>query len=88
MTVSDEDKKRYMVEFIRSYHEIEECIAPFKEHKKELRNEFKKNGWLSGQEITSAIKAYSILKSKGNMEEIYEAYSGIIGVNSEEQEGE
>lgn len=85
MADTDKEKKRYMIEFIRSINEIEEAIAPYLEHKKELRKEFKANGWLTSQEMTSALKAYRILKAKGDMDEIYDAYSSIIGDKEESE---
>jgi hypothetical protein len=82
---STEEKKRYMKEFIRAFNDIEEAIEPYKQHRRELRKEFKDNGWLTTEEMRSAVKAYRILKTKGDMDEIYDAYSSITGLSREEE---
>lgn len=83
---SASDKDKYIQAFIRSFNEIEEAIEPYKQHRRELRKEFKDNGWLNSQEIAAAIKAYRILKQKGNMDEIYDAYNSIVGLSENEEE--
>ena len=50
-------KKQYVKEYIRSLREIEECIEPYQEQKRELRAEFRNNGWLNTDEIRAAVKA-------------------------------
>ena len=48
---STEEKKRYMKEFIRAFNDIEEAIEPYKQHRRELRKEFKDNGWLTSSPL-------------------------------------
>ena len=80
---STSEKMRYMKEFIRQFNEIEEAMEPFKQHRRELRKEYKDNGWLSTEEMRSAVKAYRILKTKGDIDEIYDAYTSITGLTRE-----
>ena len=44
MAATNEERKRYVKEYIRSLAAIEECIEPYKEQKRELRSEFRENG--------------------------------------------
>ena len=44
MASTNEERKRYVKEYIRSLVAIEECIEPYKEQKRELRSEFRENG--------------------------------------------
>ena len=82
---STSEKMRYMKEYIRQFHEIEEAMEPLKAQRTELRKEFKANGWLTTEEVRSAVKAYRILKMKGDMDEIYDAYTSITGLTREEE---
>jgi superfamily I DNA and/or RNA helicase len=47
MAATNEERKRYVKEYIRSLKAIEDCIEPYKEQKRELRSEFRENGWLN-----------------------------------------
>ena len=40
-----EEKKRYVKQYIRSLREIEDAMEPFKEQKRELREEYREMGW-------------------------------------------
>ena len=82
---STNEKMRFMKEFIRQFNEIEEAMEPYKQHRRELRKEYKTNGWLSTEEMRSAVKAYRILKTKGDIDEIYDAYTSITGLTREEE---
>ena len=82
---SNSEKMRYMKEYIRQFHAIEEAMEPLKAQRTELRKEFKANGWLTTEEVRSAVKAYRILKMKGDMDEIYDAYTSITGLAREEE---
>ena len=46
MSTSTEEKKRYVLEYIRSLVAIEEAMEPYKEQKRELRTEYREQGWL------------------------------------------
>ena len=41
-----EEKQEYIKQYIRSLGAIEDAMEPYKEQKRELRQEFKDNGWL------------------------------------------
>ncbi len=78
MSTSHSEKERYVLEYIRSLNAIEEAMDPYKEQKRELRKEFRSNGWLSTDEIRTAVKAYRFMKSELNVDEFYDTYQLIL----------
>ncbi len=60
MASTYEQKKQYVKEYIRSLKAIEDAMEPYKEQRRELRSEFKENGWLNTDEIRAAVKAYRL----------------------------
>tara|TARA_Y100001951_G_C11230613_1_gene234377 strand:+ start:390 stop:644 length:255 start_codon:yes stop_codon:yes gene_type:complete len=84
MATSVKEKKRYVKEYIRSLQAIEDAIEPYKEQKRELRIEFRENGWLNTDEIRAAVKAYRLYKGKINIDEVYDNFQMIAGNTSEE----
>ncbi len=78
MATNNTDKDRYILEYVRSLNAIEEAMEPYKEQKRELRKEFRDNGWLSTDEIRTAVKAYRFMKSELNVDEFYDAYSLML----------
>tara|TARA_B100001093_G_scaffold165416_1_gene157827 strand:+ start:497 stop:748 length:252 start_codon:yes stop_codon:yes gene_type:complete len=82
--MSTEDKKRYVLEYIRSLVAIEEAIEPYKEQKRELRTEYREQGWLNTDEIRAAVKAYRLFKGKVNIDDVYDNYKALSGDDEEE----
>ena len=74
MATSNNQKKQYIKEYIRSLKAIEDCIEPYQEQKRELRSEFRNNGWLNTDEIRAAVKAYRLFKGKVNIDEVVENF--------------
>ena len=83
MATSNEQKQQYVKEYIRSLKAIEDCIEPYQEQKRELRSEFRNNGWLNTDEIRAAVKAYRLFKGKVNIDEVVENF-GIISGESDD----
>ena len=77
--MTNEQKKQYVKEYIRSLRAIEDCIEPYQEQKRELRAEFRQNGWLNTDEIRAAVKAYRLFKGKVNIDEVMENFQIISG---------
>ena len=73
----EEVKARYITEYIRSMKELEEAMEPYKEQKRELRQEYKENGWLSKEEISIAVKAYRLLKDETDLEQLMDFYETL-----------
>ena len=84
MSTSTEEKKRYVLEYIRSLVAIEEAMEPYKEQKRELRTEFREQGWLNTDEIREAVKAYRLFKGKVNIDDVYDNYKALSGETEEE----
>tara|TARA_B100000700_G_C14236895_1_gene486299 strand:+ start:213 stop:458 length:246 start_codon:yes stop_codon:yes gene_type:complete len=81
--MAENQKQQYVKEYIRSLAAIEECIEPYQEQKRELRAEFRQNGWLNTDEIRAAVKAYRLFKGKVNIEEVVENFNLLSGGESE-----
>jgi uncharacterized protein YacL (UPF0231 family) len=73
----EEVKARYITEYIRSMKELEEAMEPYKEQKRELRQEYKENGWLTKDEISIAVKAYRLLKEETDLEQLMDFYETL-----------
>tara|TARA_Y100000592_G_scaffold14198_1_gene20192 strand:+ start:18251 stop:18508 length:258 start_codon:yes stop_codon:yes gene_type:complete len=84
MSTSTEEKKRYVLEYIRSLVAIEEAMEPYKEQKRELRTEYREQGWLNTDEIRAAVKAYRLFKGKVNIDDVYDNYKALSGETEEE----
>jgi phage-related minor tail protein len=84
MATSTEEKKRYVKEYLRSLRAIEDAIEPYKEQKRELRVEFRENGWLNTDEIRAAVKAYRLFKGKVNIDDVYDNFQMLSGNIAEE----
>ena len=83
MATSNNQKQQYVKEYIRSLKAIEDCIEPYQEQKRELRSEFRNNGWLNTDEIRAAVKAYRLFKGKINIDEVVQNFEIISGETSE-----
>jgi hypothetical protein len=84
MSTSTEEKKRYVLEYIRSLVAIEEAMEPYKDQKRELRTEYREQGWLNTDEIRAAVKAYRLFKGKVNIDDVYDNYKALSGEDEEE----
>ena len=84
MSTSTEEKKRYVLEYIRSLVAIEEAMEPYKEQKRELRTEYREQGWLNTDEIRAAVKAYRLFKGKVNIDDVYDNFKMLSGDDEEE----
>ena len=62
---------------------IEEAMEPYKEQKRDLRAEFRENGWLSTDEIRAAVKAYRLFKDNVNIDEVVENFEMFSGGDSD-----
>ena len=79
MSTTNDKRKQYVKEYIRSLKAIEDAIEPYQEQKRELRAEFRQNGWLNTDEIRAAVKAYRLFKGKVNIDEVMENFQIISG---------
>ena len=68
------EKDLMIVEYIKSIKALEDAMEPFKEQRRELRKEYQDNGWLTREEIRVAIKAYRLMRSGDDLDDLYDMY--------------
>tara|TARA_Y100001963_G_scaffold29505_1_gene40100 strand:- start:207 stop:470 length:264 start_codon:yes stop_codon:yes gene_type:complete len=78
MSTNNTEKQRYVQEYIRSLNAIEDAMEPFKDQRRELRKEFRDNGWLNTDEIRLAVKAYRLMRGKVDMDDLYDMYQTLL----------
>ena len=81
--MTDKQKRQYVKEYIRSLKAIEDAMEPYKEQRRELRSEFKENGWLNTDEIRAAVKAYRLHTGTIEIDTILDNLDIIQGEKSE-----
>jgi hypothetical protein len=72
---ADARRQRYIIEYVRSLKEIEDAMEPYKEHRRELRNDYRRQGWLTRDEMSVAVKAYRLMRGEVDLDALYETYS-------------
>jgi len=84
--VEDENvsiKEQKMIEYVRSLKALEDSMEPFKEQKRELKKDFKEQGWLTGDEISMTVKAYRMMNTKDfdfdEFTKVYESLAKVAG---------
>ncbi len=82
MATTKKERKRYVKEYIRSLVAIEEAMEPYKEQKRDLRTEYRENGWLDTAEIRAAVKAYRLFKGNVDIDEVYDNFQMLSGDNN------
>ena len=83
MATTNNQKKQYVKEYIRSLKAIEDAMEPYKEQRRELRSEFKENGWLNLDEIRAAVKAYRLHTGTIEIDTILDNLDIISGGNND-----
>jgi hypothetical protein len=69
------EKELMIVEYIKSIKALEDAMEPYKDQRRELRKEYQDNGWLSRDEIRVAVKAYRLMRSGDDLDDLYDMYS-------------
>ena len=69
-----DEKTEKMIEYIRSLKAIEDAIEPYAEQKRELKKDFKEQGWLTKEEISMTVKAYRLMKK----DTVIDQFGGIF----------
>jgi len=59
--------EEHMAEYLESMKALEDAMEPFKEQKRDLKQNYVENGWLTKQEISLAVKAYRLAKDDTDM---------------------
>ena len=72
------DKKtEKMIEYIKSLKAIEDAIEPYAEQKRELRKDFKEQGWLTKEEISMTVKAYRMMKKDVDIDQFVSIFESL-----------
>jgi hypothetical protein len=77
--MSDE-KQEYVVNYIRALKAVEDEMEPFKDHKRDLKANYIENQWLTKEEISMAVKAYRLMKTEVDFDELMEYYDKLKGI--------
>ena len=73
-------KEQRIADYIKSLSALETEMEPYKEQKRDLKQNYVENGWPSKEEISAAVKAYRLMKSEVDLEQMkdfYELFSKI-----------
>ena len=76
-------KEEHLANYIKTFVAIEDAMEPFKEQRKDLRESYNENGWLSKEEMRLAVKAYRLFKGKIDIDEVYDNYKALSGASTE-----
>tara|TARA_Y100001973_G_C5200140_1_gene337023 strand:+ start:2510 stop:2794 length:285 start_codon:yes stop_codon:yes gene_type:complete len=72
-----QERNRYIVQYIRSLKAIEDAMEPLKDQRRDLRNEYRRQGWLTRDELSTAVKAYRLMKGEVDFEQLTEHYDAL-----------
>ena len=79
------DKSKAVVKFIQNLVAIEEAMEPLKEQRSDLKKNFVDNGWLSKEEMRTAVKCLRMLRTGEDFENLAEMYKKLsinLGIES------
>ena len=69
------EKELMLVEYIKSLKTLEDAMEPYKDQRRDLKKSYQENGWLTRDEISLAVKAYRLMKSGDDLDDLYDMYS-------------
>jgi len=72
--MSEKTKEQRVVDYVTSIAALDDAMKPFKEQKTDLRKSYLENGWLTKEEIKTALKAYRLRKDNTDMDELNEMF--------------
>ena len=72
-----DEKTEKMIEYIKSLKAIEDAIEPYAEQKRELRKDFKEQGWLTKEEISMTVKAYRMMKKDVDIDQFVSIFESL-----------
>ena len=74
---NETSKEDYIKAYIKQFAAIEEAMEPFKDQRRDLRENYNDNGWLSEEEMRLAVKAYRLLKSDTDMDQLTDYFNRL-----------
>ena len=75
--MSDLTNQDYVIEYIKALKAIEDEMEPYKEHKRDLRTNYAKNGWLTRDEMRQAVRAFRMITKGDDIEQFSEFYNQL-----------
>ena len=69
--------EEHLSNFVKEFSAIEDAMEPFKEQRRDLRESYSDNGWLSKEEMRLAVKAYRLVKSDTDMEQLTDYFNKL-----------
>ena len=72
-----DEKTEKMIEYIKSLKAIEDAIEPYAEQKRELKKDFKDQGWLTKEEISMTVKAYRMMKKDTDIDQFVDIFNSL-----------
>lgn len=86
MSANEMPKEDHIVNYISSLATIEDAMQPYKDQRTDLRKEYVENGWLTKEDISTAVKAYRLMKQEVDFDELRATYRTLRGtVDTEPQ---
>ena len=76
-TANTVNKENRITDYVKSLAAIEEAMEPYKEQKRALKTNYVENGWLEKDEISVAVKAYRLMKSDIDIEQLIDFYERV-----------
>jgi|TARA_R110002020_G_scaffold353440_1_gene566401 hypothetical protein len=79
-----EEKEKHITSFIKNLAAVEEAMEPFKESKRDLRQNYVENGWLTKEELRMAVRAYRLMKNDTDMDQLLDFFKHVkktVGTN-------
>ena len=70
-------KQQHMGNYIKSIKALEDAMEPYKEQKRELKEDYVDNGWLTKEEISLTTRAYRLLKSDIDIDALMGIYDNL-----------
>jgi len=70
-------KEEHVANYIKEFAAIENAMEPYKDQRRDLRESYHENGWLDKEEMRIAVKAYRLLKSDTDMEQLIDYFDKV-----------
>lgn len=72
--MSEKSKEERVLDYVTSVAALDDAMKPFKEQKTDLRKSYIENGWLTKEEIKTALKAYRLRKDNTDIDQLNEMF--------------
>tara|TARA_R100000005_G_C4843490_1_gene113698 strand:- start:214 stop:471 length:258 start_codon:yes stop_codon:yes gene_type:complete len=77
LKMKEKTKEQHIQELINSISAVEQKIADYKDHLKDLKKSYVENGHLTKEEIKAVLKAYQLHKAQVDFDLIAEVHGTL-----------